>query len=156
MTLQANGVDVGQVEEFGIFATMRRMTGRAARLFDGSVFVHPWASEVSVALQTRGNLLRNASLEARLKGIVRIVTSGAPCRAIINLVVDRRGKLRFNRRVALIAKGRLQGLQQLLLLARMDGMATGATDVGRRVCRTRKVWMLCGVAAETACVCLFG
>jgi hypothetical protein len=120
VTLQANRVDVCQIQKLGILTAMRRVTCRTARLSDRSVFVDPWTSKIRVALQTRGSLLRNPRLEARFKCVVRIMTFGAPGGAIIDFVMDRRGELCLNRGVTLIAKGRLRGLQKLTLLACMD------------------------------------
>ena len=50
VALQADSVDIGQIQEFGIAATVRLVTSRATCLFDGWVLVHPWAREIRVAL----------------------------------------------------------------------------------------------------------
>lgn len=125
---------------------MRHVTGRAACLLDGSVFEHPWASEIGVAFQTSGSLLRDGRLQARFKSAVRIVTRGALDGAVVDLVVNWCGELGLDAGMTLVAEGGLRGLQQLPFLACVDGMTASATDVGRCVSRLREVWMLSGVA----------
>jgi hypothetical protein len=150
VTLQAYRVDVGEVQKLGIVAAVRLVTCRAAGLFDGSVFVHPWTYQVRVALQACGGLLRDRRLQSRFKCAVRIVTCGALDRVIIDLVMNRGGELGLDAGVALITEDRLRRLQKLPFLSCMDGMAASATDVGRGVSRTREAWVLGGVAAQAA------
>ena len=125
---------------------MRHVTGRAACLLDGSVFVYPWASEIGVALQTSGGLLRDGRLQARFKSAVRIVTRGALDGSVVDLVVNWCGELGSDVGMTLVAEGRLRGLQQLPFLVFVDGMTASATDVGFCVSRLHEVWMLSGVA----------
>ena len=156
MALQANGVDVGQVQQFGIVTAMRLVTGRAARLFYGRVFVHPGTGKIRVALQACGCLLRDARLKARFKCTVRIVTRGALYWTVIDLVMNGRREIGFDSGVALVAEGGLRGLQMLPFLACMNGVATDAADVGGCMSRLREVRVLGGVAREAFDVCLSG
>lgn len=156
VALQADGVDVGQVQELGIVAAVWRVARRAAYLFDSSVFVHPRAGQIGVALQTGGCLLRDSRLQARFKCAVRIVTGGALDGTVIDLMMHWRGELGLDTGVTLVAEDRLRRLQQLPFLACVDGMTTGAADVGCGVSRSREVGVLAGVAGEAGGVRVFG
>jgi hypothetical protein len=132
------------------------MAGRAARLPDGFVFVHPWAGHVSVAFEAHGNLLRDGRLQALLEGSVWVVTDCALDRSIVGLMVNRSTELRFNSGVALIAKRGLRRLQQLPFSAGVDGVTTGATDVRCSVGRLSEIRVLSAVACKAASVCVLG
>jgi hypothetical protein len=156
MALQAGGVDVGHAQKLRISAAVWRVTGRATRLPDGFVFVHPGASHVSVAFEARGDLVRDGCLQALLKGAVRVVADGALDWTVVGFVMNRRGELGFNGGVAVVAKHRLRCLQQPPFFAGMDGMTTGAPDVRCSVSRLGKFRVLPIVAGEAARVRVFG
>lgn len=129
MALQTGGVDAGHAQQLRIRAAVRRVTGCAAGLPDCFVFIDPGAGYVGVALEAPGNLLRNGRLQTLLKGAVRVVTDCAFGWAVISFMVNRRGELRLNRGVALVAKRGLRRLQQLPFLTGVDGMTVGATNI---------------------------
>ena len=60
---------------------------------------------------------------------MRVVTDCTFGWAVVSFMVNRRGELRLNRGMALVAKHRLRRLQQLPFLAGVDGMTVGATNV---------------------------
>ena len=77
-------------------------------------------------------------------------------KAFVHLVVKGHIELRLLVGVALEAKRRLRGLQQLLFLAVVNAVATDAAHIGLGVRRALKVGMRARVAAQAGRVHFFG
>ena len=111
MALQADGVDFGFSEEFGIVAAMRSMAGYTTRLLDCLMFVDPRACHLGVALEAGRNLLSDSGLQLRLEDRVRVVAGRTFDGTAVGLVMNRRVKRGLCCGVALVTECRLGGFQ---------------------------------------------
>jgi hypothetical protein len=129
VTLQADRIYVGAIEQARIRSSMGRVAGYAALGLDYVVLIDKGPRSFRMALHADRILLRGG-LEAFLfECSVRIVAIGALHQAFIHLVVKGHGELRLHIGVALVAERRLRRLEQSLFLARVNVVAAQAANV---------------------------
>lgn len=120
MALAANCFNIRQGKKLWILAAVGDMAGSASRLLHYLMFVGPWASQIGVAFEARGYLLRECTLNLFLRNGMGVVTNSTLHRTIVDLVVNRRSELGLDAGMTPIAKRGLRGFQQPPFLAGMD------------------------------------
>ena len=120
MTLQADGVDFGFSEQFGIVAAMGSVAGYTTRLLNCLVLVHPGTGHFGVALEAGRNLLSDSGLQLRFENCVRVMARGTFDGTVVGFVMNRRVECGFCCGVAPIAESRLGSFQQLCFFAGMN------------------------------------
>ena len=155
MALIAECGDRRHVQQPRILRSVRRMAGRAALCPHRSVFKRKWPAHIGVALGADRVLVFGGSLVVGQERPVHIVAVGALDQTFIHLVVNGHVELSLLVCVALVAERGLRGLEQLLFLATVDVVATGAADVGLGMRRTVEVGVRARVALQAGGVNLF-
>lgn len=118
------------IQQPRVLRSVRSVAGQAALGFDGSMLVHKWAANVSVALGADSILIFSGAQIVWSECAVHVVTIGALDQTLIHPVMDGHIELRLLVGVALIAESGLRGFQQAVVLAVVDAMATDAAQIG--------------------------
>ena len=155
MALVAEGVDRRHIQQPRILRSVRCVATHASFRLDCGMLVHEWSACLGVALGANRILIRCGLEVVVPEGAVSIMAVAALDQTLIHLVVERHIECRLHVGVALEAERRLRSLEQCILLAVVDVVATGAADVGLGVRRTVKVGMRASVALQAGRVHLF-
>ena|ERR1017187_3575094 len=131
MALQANGVDVGAIEQPRIRTAVWRVARGASLGLNYIVLINKGARGFGVALGADRVLLRSRLQPLLAKCSVRIVAVSALHQAFFNLMVERHVELRLDVGVALEAKPGLSNFEQMLrIFAGVHTVAAYATHIG--------------------------
>ena len=111
VTLEAELVHLGPVEQMRIRRAVRRVTGQAALDLHGRMLVLERPGFIGVAVQTDGLLRCGGAQLVGLGTTVRIVAITAPDQAFVHPMMSGLGKVRFDLAVATVTKEGLRGNQ---------------------------------------------
>ena len=140
VTLEAELVHLGPVEQMRIRRAVRRVTGQAALDLHRRMLVLERPGFIGVAVQTDGLLGGGGAQLVGLETAVRIVAIAALDQAFVHPMMGRLGKVRFDFAVATVAKQGLRGRQQIARhVGRVLGVATGAPNIILEMFRTQEV-----------------
>ena len=132
---------------------MRRVAGYAAFGLYGRVLEGKWPGFVSVAIEAELVLRVGGPQLMRKEPTVRVVAIAAGQKPFIHFVMEWLGEIRFDIKVAGVAKLRLLHFQEPgLYFWRVNGMAINAADIILYVLRAQKVRVLLAkfMAAQAA------
>jgi hypothetical protein len=128
VALQAEVVDVADLQQTRIGRAMRRVARGAALGFDGRVLVNERPGGIDVAFGADGVLCRTNAELVRLESAVRVMAVAAAHQAFVYLVMKWLRKGRLYVCVAGIAKLWLRYLEKALLARKLvHAVTTGAT-----------------------------
>ena len=131
MALVAQLIDVGHIQQAGVLRTVRSVATQASFRLNSGMLKHEGATVLHVALGADGILVGGGPDIVVAKRPVNVVAVAAFDQAFVHLVMEGHVERGLHVGVALIAKLRLRGLQQLVLgIARMNAVATGAAHAG--------------------------
>ncbi len=153
MAFQTKQVDLAAAQKPRVRRTMRRVARYAAFGFDGRVFEGKRPGFVSVAIEAELILRVGGPQLMGKEPAVRVVAIAAGQKTFIHFVVEWLGEIRFDIKVAGVAKLRLLHFQQPgLHFWRVNGMAINATDIILYVLRAQKIRVLLAkfMAAQAA------
>jgi hypothetical protein len=157
MALQANGVDVGAIQQAGIRSTVREMTSGATFGLYNVVLIRKWTGCFGVALRADGIHLRGRPEIFGVERAVRIMAVGALHQAFFHLVMEWHIELRFRLGVATEAEFWLRGFEELILVVRVvNAVAADTAHVVLTVGSAFEVGVLSLVATQAACIDLLG
>jgi len=157
VTLQADGVHAGAIEQPWIRSAVRDMACDAAFGFNYWVLISKGSSFFRVALGADQVLLRRGAEVLLVERSMRIIAVGAMNQPLLNVVMEGDVELRLGIGVALEAQIRLSDLQLVfLVLTSVDTVATDAAYVRFSMCRALEVGMIALVAGEALLVDLPG
>ena len=143
MAFQAKQVDLAATQKPRVRRAMRRVAGYTSFGLDGRVLEGKRPGFVSVAIEAELILRVGGSQLVREKSAVRIVAIAAGQKPFIHFVVERLGEVRFDIKMAGVAKLRLLYLQEPGLdFWRMNRMAINAPDIILDVLRAQEVRVL--------------
>jgi len=153
VALQAEGINVGDLQQPRIGRAMWRMARHAALSLDGRVLIDPWSGRFNVALGADGVLGRADAKLLRLEGAVRIMAVAACDQPFVHLVVEGLGECRLDIRMAAITELGLRNLKQVFIRLRLvNAMAAVAAYAGFAVGGPRKIGVGGRMAAKTLLV----
>ena len=156
VALVAQPVNVRHVQHAGVLRAVRRMACQAAFRFDRGVLVDKGPTHVRVALGADHALICRGSQVAVLESAVNIVAVTALDGALVHRVVEGHIELSFLVAVTLEAERGLRSLEQRLLFAAVNAVATDAADISFGMRRAIEVGMRACMAAQTLGVDVFG
>src|SRR5581483_2633477 len=143
MTLQAELIDLANLQQSRIRRAMRKMATAATFGFYGQMLEDKRPLFLAVALVADLVLLGAGAQLSGAGSAVRVMAIVAFDKPLIHTVAERAIELGASFGVALITELRLLCYQQRLFLPRlMRRVATGATDVGSSVGRTEEIALL--------------
>lgn len=111
MTLEAELVHLGPVDQMRIRRAVRGVTGQAALDLHRRMLVLEGPGFIGVAVQTDGLLGCGSAQLVSLESTVRIVAITALDQAFVHPMMSRLGKIRFDLAVATVTKQGLRGRQ---------------------------------------------
>lgn len=156
VALEADVVHVGAIEQLRVWASVRRMACGAALDLDHRVIIDPGSGLRLVALDAH-RILQGSGLRALLLVCAMgIVAVRALNQSFVHLVMEGHGELWLDVRVALKAKRRLRGLEQVFFLAVVNVVAADAAHIALGMSRAVKVLVLALMAAEAQMIYLLG
>jgi hypothetical protein len=153
MAFQAKQVDLAATQKPWVRRTMRRVAGHAAFGLYGRVLEGKRPGFVSVAIETELVLRVGGSQLMRKESTVRVVAIAAGQKTFIHFVVEWLGEIRFDIKMAGVAKLRLLHFQEPgLYFWRVNGMAINAPNIILDMLRAQKVRVLLAkfMAAQAA------
>lgn len=157
MALQAERVHIADVQQARVGRAVRRVAAHAAFRLHDRVLIGKRAGRLAVALRANGILVGGRTKILAVKRAVRIVAVAAGDEAFLDAVMKGLRKRGLNVGVALEAKLRLLGFEQMLRrFGGMDAVAAGAADALLCVLRAREVGVRPAVAAQAGLVDLRG
>ena len=122
MALQAKGVHVAHIQQAGIGRAVWRMAGRAALGLDHWMLIGEGSGFLTVAVGA-DHILIGGCLQLRLlEGAMRVMAVSAAHQPLIDLVVKRLRKRRFDIGMAGVAELRLRSLEKI-------GRGLGAVNI---------------------------
>jgi hypothetical protein len=139
MTLQADGVDLGAIEQVRTRAAMRKVACGAAFGLHYGMFIHKRPGDFRVALRADDVLLRGRPLKLLSKSAVWFMTIRAQDQSLFHLVTRGHGECGLLVIMALKAELRFRCFEQILwFTGTMDAMAVDATFIALTVGRALK------------------
>jgi hypothetical protein len=151
MALEAECVYIADIQQASIGRAVRGVACGAALRFNYRMLEDEWACGLGVALGADRILIRGGLQHLALEGAVRIMAVAAGHEPFIHFVVKWLSKLRFDIRVAGVAKLWLGDFEEIgFACERMYAVTVRATYLGLAMRRALKVRVRFGVTGQTA------
>ena len=157
VTLVAERVDGGHVEQAGVLGTVRSVASQTSLGLDRDMLKDERPARLGVALGADRVLVGRGLEVVGLEGAVHVVAIAARHQAFLHFVVEWHIERRLSVGVALEAEPRLRSLQQtIFFLALMNAVAANTTDLCLVVGGAVKVRVRCRVTGQAHGINLFG